>query len=263
MNDIPSDQNPPESVPARPAPGVYLVATPIGNLEDITLRALRVLSHADVLACEDTRVTRKVFQRHGLPAPKILLACNDHNEKAVAKRLARYAAEGKVVAYCSDAGCPGISDPGYAIAGAAREAGVSLTALPGASAVTTAVAISGMEAGNFTFFGFPPRRDGRVRSILSLHGGMRPALVFYESPRRVGRLLALAAEVLGGERGAAVCLELTKKYERVIRGAVGELAAHFSGAETRGEAVVIIAGAEKGAAVAGDDGEEVAGEELS
>lgn len=243
--------NPIDAIP--PPPGIYLVATPIGNMEDITLRALRLLARADVLACEDTRVTRKLFQRHGLPAPKTLLACNDHNERTVAKRLVRMAAEGKIVVFCSDAGLPGISDPGYNIAREAREAGVAVDVIPGPSAVTTAVALCGIPAASFTFLGFPPRRDGRLSAVLSAHGSLRPALVFYESPRRLGRLLALAAERLGTEREAAVCLELTKKFQRVIRGAAGELAERFAAAETRGEAVVVLAGAEKGGKMCLDD----------
>lgn len=242
-------------------PGVYLVATPIGNMEDITLRALRVLASAEALACEDTRVTRKLFQRHGLPAPKALFVANDHNERTVAKRLVGLAAEGKVVAFCSDAGMPGISDPGFNIARAAREAGVAVEVVPGASAVVTAVALSGIPAASFTFLGFPPRRDGRLADILREHGALRPALVFYESPRRLARLLSLAAEHVCPDRQAAVCLELTKKFERVSRGTLEELAARFAAMETKGEAVVIIEGAGKRSGRRdndddGDDGDE-------
>lgn len=239
------DEKPPLA-PLQPLqPGVYLVATPIGNMEDITLRALRALSNADVLACEDTRVTRKLFQRHGIPAPKILLACNDHNERAVAPRLAKMAADGKAVAFCSDAGMPGISDPGFNILRAARELGVPVEVIPGASAVTTAVALSGIAAAGFTFLGFPPRQDGRITALLEAHKDLRPAIVLYESPRRLAHLLAIAAETLGAEREAAVCLELTKKFQRVFRGKIGGLAEQFAGAETKGEAVVVLSGAEK------------------
>lgn len=249
------DSDPAATAPATP-PGLYLVGTPIGNLEDITLRALRILRAAEVLACEDTRVTRKLFQRHGIPAPRVLLACNDHNERAVAGRLARAAAEGKVAAFCSDAGMPGVSDPGFNLARAALEAGVRLEVIPGPSAVPCAVALSGVPAASFTFLGFPPRRDGRLREILAVHGGLRPAMVFYESPRRLGRLLTLAAEALGADREGAVCLELTKKFERVIRGRLGELAERFSGQETRGEATVVIAGAGRGGASEREEVEE-------
>ncbi len=239
------------------SPGLYLVGTPIGNMEDITLRALRVLARADVLACEDTRVTRKLFARHGIPAPKTVVACNDHNEAKAAKYLVKLAAEGRVVAYCSDAGMPGVSDPGYALLREATGAGVPVDVIPGPSALTTAVALSGMQTGLFTFFGFPPRRDGRVAEMLRLHGALRPALVFYESPRRVGRLLALAAETLGGERQAAVCFELTKKFQRVERGSAGELAAKYAASEPRGEAVVILSGGDRRHA----DGETESGEQ--
>lgn len=225
--------------------GIYLVGTPIGNMEDITFRALRILKHADVLACEDTRVTRKLFSRFGLSAPSAIYSCNDHNEKRVAVKLAELAAEGKVVAYCSDAGMPGISDPGYLIAQAARGAGVLLDVIPGPSAIPTALALAGLASGTFTFLGFPPRRDGRLAAILAEHGMLRPTMVFYESPHRLGRLFRLAAVGIGPERQAAACLELTKKFQRVIRGTLAGLAEKFSEAETRGEATVIIEGLAK------------------
>lgn len=228
----------------------------MGNMEDITLRALRVLAEADVLACEDTRVTRKLFQRHGLRAPKSLYVCNDHNEKTMAGRLAALAAEGRVVAFCSDAGMPGVSDPGFNIGRAAREAGVLLEAIPGPSAVTMAVALSGIPAASFTFFGFPPRRDGRLAEMLAVHGALRPALVFYESPRRIARLLSLAAEKISADREAAVCLELTKRFQRIARGGLADLAARFDGGEVRGEAVVVIRGMGKDEERGAGEGEE-------
>lgn len=260
------NKTPENEVRETPAPpleaGIYLVGTPIGNLEDLTFRALRVLKEAEVLACEDTRVTRKLFQRFGIAPPKTLLACNDHNERTVSKRLAGYAAEGRVVAFCSDAGMPGISDPGFALVRAAREAKVPVVVIPGPSAVTTAVALSGIVGGAFTFLGFPPRRDGRLRELLRGFGQSRAALVLYESPRRLGRLLAMAAEVLGPEREAALCLELTKRFERVIRGEVGELAEAYRERAERGEAVVVIAGT-AGSGRAEEDAEEEDGDENS
>lgn len=239
--------------PVAPPPGIYLIGTPIGNMEDITMRALRILGAAEVLACEDTRVTRKLFQRYGIAAPKTILAANDHNERLVAKRMAAMAAEGRVVAFCSDAGMPGVSDPGFNIVRAAREAGVRVEVIPGPSAVATAVALAGVPAASFTFLGFPPRRDGRLVRLLDTHGKLRPAMVFYESPRRLERLLRLAAEHVGRDRDAAVCLELTKKFERVERGGLEELAERFAQGIVRGEAVVIIAGADKGEEVAEED----------
>ncbi len=226
-------------------PGLYLVGTPIGNMEDITVRALRVLSQVDALACEDTRVTRKIFTRHQLPPPKMLLIANEHTEAKVADRLVRLAQEGKAVAFCSDAGMPGISDPGHRLAQAARDAQVRVEVIPGPSAVITAASLSGLVGGSFTFLGFPSRRDGRVRELLRSHGALPPAMILYESPRRVGRLLTLAAEELGQERQAAVCLELTKKFERIMRGPLGNLVPLFSGEPPKGEATVVIMGAGK------------------
>ena len=243
----------PENPVLRTPPGIYLVGTPIGNMEDVTLRALRVLAQADVLACEDTRVTRKLFARHGISAPKTLVACNDHNERTVAKHLVKMAADGRVVVYCSDAGMPGVSDPGFTLVREENAQGVPVDVIPGPSAVTTAVALSGVAASLFTFFGFPPRRDGRVTEMFRRHGVLRPALVFYESPRRIARLFSLAAEVLGGDRSAAACFELTKKFQRVERGSLGELAERFAAAEPRGEAVVVIAGADRKSPVEDDD----------
>ncbi len=230
-----------ETVPPLAA-GLYLVGTPIGNLEDITLRALRILRSVEVLACEDTRVTRKLFQYYQIPPAKTLVALNDHNEKAAAKHLVNFIKQGKSVAYCSDAGMPGISDPGFNLWKTATEAGVFCDIIPGVSALTTAIPYSGLPAGHFTFFGFPPRRDGRLQRIFTDYRDLDASLVFYESPRRLGRLLRIAAANLGENREAAVCLELSKKFQRVKKGTLRELGGFFSENETKGEAVVIIAG---------------------
>ncbi|MDR1612476.1 MAG: 16S rRNA (cytidine(1402)-2'-O)-methyltransferase [Planctomycetota bacterium] len=234
--------SPPEKELPPILPGVHLVGTPIGNLEDITLRALRVLGAAGVLAAEDTRVTRKLFQRYNLKAPKTIYACNAHNEEKIARKLADLAAAGETVVFASDAGMPGISDPGRRIVRAALESGVNVEVIPGPSAVTTALAICGLNAASFTFLGFPSRRDGRLSTELIRHGQLAPAMVFYESPRRLVRLLAMAREILGAERDAAICIELTKKFERVFRGKLEELAKQFAGTEVRGEIVVVISG---------------------
>ncbi len=247
-----SEQIIPPAVP--PAPGIYLVGTPIGNLEDITLRALRILAAADVLVCEDTRITRKLFARYNLAAPKALYTANDHNEKRIAAKLAELANEGKVVAFCSDAGMPNISDPGYHLAQAARAANVLLDVIPGPSAAPTALALSGLAAASFTFFGFPPRRDGRLAAILREHGALKPALLFYESPRRLARLLDVAAREISSSRPAAICLELTKKFQRVEKGCLGELSRRFSGKEVKGEATVIIEGSGRAEENGEDDG---------
>jgi 16S rRNA (cytidine1402-2'-O)-methyltransferase len=204
-------------------------------------------------------VTRRLFSRHGLAAPAALFCCNDHNERTVAKRLAMLAKQGKVVACCSDAGMPGISDPGFHIVREAIQAGVRLEAIPGPCALAAAVTLSGLAAASFTFFGFPSRRDGRVAELFRRHGNLRPAMVFYESPRRLVRLLTLAAANLGGDRQAAVCLELSKKFERIVRGGLDELLRIFAEGETRGEAVVVLEGGGRNAGgearLDGDDGD--------
>ncbi len=231
-----------ETAPEPLAAGLYLVGTPIGNLEDITLRALRILRSVEVLACEDTRVTRKIFQHYQIPPPKTIVSLNDHNEKTAAKHLVHFIKQGKSVAYCSDAGMPGISDPGFNLWQTATAAGVPCEIIPGVSALTTAIPYAGLPAGRFAFLGFPPRRDGRLQRILADYRDLDASLVFYESPRRLGRLLRIAGENLGENREAAVCLELTKKFQRAKKGRLGDLARFFEENETRGEAVVIIAG---------------------
>jgi len=223
------------------APGVYLVATPIGNLDDITVRALKVLAAANVLACEDTRVTRRLFLRHKIAPPKIVVLHHEHNEESSVPRLLDLAAAGNVVAVVTDAGVPGVSDPGFRLALRATERGISVTALPGACAAVTALAMAGFSAAGFRFFGFPPRRPGKLAALFREAGGNPGTLVFYESPRRLGRFFAVLAETLG-ERRAAVCLELTKRFERVERGTAAELAVRFAGVVPKGEATVLVAG---------------------
>ena len=235
---LPTPRAPPGDFP--PGTGVLrLVATPIGNLGDISMRALSILAHSDVVACEDTRVTRKLFARYGLPLRR-LVAHHGHNEAAGAAGLLACLARGESVAYCSDAGTPGVSDPGYRLAVAARTAGFPVEAAPGPSAALAGLLASGLPMATFTFLGFPPRRPGRLAKFFAAERTRRHTLVMFESPRRLGRLLVAALEALG-DRPAAVCLELSKKHERVRRGALSELAA--SGVSERGEATVVIAGA--------------------
>lgn len=237
-------------------PGLYLVGTPIGNLADISQRALAILARCDVLACEDTRVTRKLFQRHGLAVPPAIVACHDHNEAELAERLAVLAKSGKVVAVVSDAGMPGVSDPGFRLAQEAARTQTPITAIPGATALTMAVALCGLACPSFTFLGFPSRRDGKLRSSLEAEAHSRHALIWYESPHRVGRLLSMAAEVLGGGRGAALCMELTKKFERIERGTLAELAAVYAVKEARGEATLVVEGLPRRGSGCGFDEEE-------
>lgn len=219
--------------------GLYLVATPIGNLGDISLRALEVLAAADVIACEDTRVTRKLTERYGIATP--LMAYHEHNAGEARPKIIARLDEGQAVALVSDAGTPLISDPGYKLVRAAVEAGHAVTALPGASAVMGALNVAGLPTDRFFFEGFlPPRQVGRQKRIAEL-STIPATLVLFESGPRLGDALADLAQGLGA-RQASVCRELTKLHEEVRRGDLAELAAHYAGdAETRGEIVIVIA----------------------
>jgi 16S rRNA (cytidine1402-2'-O)-methyltransferase len=220
------------------APGLYLVATPIGNARDISLRALDILAGADVLAAEDTRRTRKLLAIHGLRRGGIL-PYHDHNGAAQRPRLLAALAEGRSVALVSDAGTPLIADPGYRLAREAIAAGHAVTAVPGPSALLAALAVAGLPTDRFLFAGFlPPRDAGRRRALHEL-AAVPATLVFYESPRRLGRSLTAMADTLG-DRPAAVCRELTKRFEQVERGALRELAARHGGPGPKGEIVVVV-----------------------
>jgi len=223
----------------RPPAGLYLVATPIGNLGDISLRALETLAGCDVIACEDSRVTRKLTERYGIATP--LTPYHEHNAaQARPKLLARLAA-GEAVALASDAGTPLISDPGYKLVRAASEAGHRVTALPGASAPLAALSVAGLPTDRFFFEGFlPPKQAARQKRIASL-ATVPATLVLFESGPRLAAALADLAQGLG-PRAAAVCRELTKLHEEVRRGDLGDLARHYAqGAETRGEIVLVVA----------------------
>jgi 16S rRNA (cytidine1402-2'-O)-methyltransferase len=224
---------------AKLAPGLYLVATPIGNLADISLRALEVLAGADLIACEDTRVSRRLTERYAIDTP--LTPYHEHNAaEARPKLLARLAA-GEAVALVSDAGTPLISDPGFKLARAAGEAGHPVTAIPGASAVLAALSVAGLPTDRFFFEGFlPPRQAARQKRIAALNA-IPATLVLFESGQRVGVTLADLAEGLGA-RAAAVCRELTKLHEEVRRADLATLARDYAqGAETRGEIVIVVA----------------------
>ncbi|MCX7935790.1 MAG: 16S rRNA (cytidine(1402)-2'-O)-methyltransferase [Planctomycetota bacterium] len=234
---------------------LWLVATPIGNLEDITLRALRLLGEVDALACEDTRVTRRIFARHGIKSPAEIFSCHEHNERSAAERIIRLLAAGKTVALCTDAGMPAISDPGFRLVAAVLEAGFNVGIAPGPSAVETALALSGLPTSSYLFKGFPPRKPGRLKAFLAAERDRPHTMVFFESPYRLGRFLAAALEILG-ERRAAVCLELTKKFERVERGPLSRLTAFFAEQKIKGEATVVIEGCRRAAAAEDMSGED-------
>jgi 16S rRNA (cytidine1402-2'-O)-methyltransferase len=221
------------------APGLYVVATSIGNLRDMTIRALETLAAADVIYCEDTRTSATLLTHYGIKTSR--KALHEHNEREVIDAILADLGRGGRVALISDAGTPLLSDPGFPLVRAAREAGLPVFAVPGASALLAALMVAGLPMDAFVFHGFLPAKAGARANAIAALRGETGTLVFYESPRRLGETLkALAAGL--GKREAAVALELTKKFERVLRGTLGELAEQLSG-EVKGEAVILLAGA--------------------
>lgn len=221
------------------APGLHIVATPIGNLRDITLRALDVLQAADLVACEDTRVFAKLASHYGIKAQTV--AYSDATQDAAEPRLLRALEKGARVALVSDAGMPLISDPGYRLVRAALARGLAVTSAPGPSAVPMALALSGLPTDRFYFGGFLPAKPTERRRAIASAAAVPATLVFFEAPHRLAESLADVAELLGGSRPAAVARELTKLFEEVRRGPLSELAAHYAGqAEVRGEIALVI-----------------------
>jgi len=226
----------------RPVPpGLHLLATPIGAARDITLRALDILAGADVLAAEDTRTLRHLMEIHGVALnDRPLVAYHDHNGEAVRPRLLRALSEGKSVAYASEAGTPLIADPGFQLARAAIAEGFTVLAAPGPSAVLAALTVSGLPSDRFLFAGFPPTGAGDRARFLAELGQVPATLILYESPKRINRLLTEMADAFGKDRLAAVCRELTKRFEEVSRGTLGELSEAFAGRAVKGEIVVLV-----------------------
>jgi len=225
------------------AAGLYVVATPIGNLKDITIRALETLAAADLVLCEDTRHSATLLDHYGIRAEKRSL--HEHNERQRVDEVVAAISAGGAVAQISDAGTPLLSDPGFPLVRAVREAGLPVFAIPGASALLAALASAGLPTDAFGFIGFLPNKAGQRANALKALRDRSDTLVFYESPRRLGDSLAAMAKAFGADRPAAVALELTKRFERVERGALGELAARFGEGDTRGEAVILVGGAEE------------------
>lgn len=220
---------------------LYLVPTPIGNLEDITLRALRVLNEVDAVACEDTRVASVLLNHFDISKPT--LSYHDHNERGRTPDLIRRMKAGETIALISDAGTPAISDPGFYLVRECVREGVPVEALPGATAFVPALVLSGLPNDRFVFEGFLPHKKGRATRIAALADEER-TLVFYESPHRILKTLRQLSEAFGEDRQAAVCRELTKKFEEVVRGSLADIAADFeSRAKIRGEIVLVVAGA--------------------
>ena len=223
---------------------LYLVATPIGNLGDITLRALDTLRSVDYVAAEDTRKTGRLLTHFEIRKP--LIAFHEHNEDRAGARILDLLRAGQSVALVTDAGTPGISDPGFTLVRRVLEAqaagdDVAVTMIPGAAALTMAVVLSGLPSHSFTFRGFPPRKSGARQRFLAVDADSPHTLVFYESPFRIGAFLEDALAVYG-DRPAAVARELTKLYETIARGTLAELAAQFATGKQKGEFVVVIGG---------------------
>jgi len=224
----------------KPEPGLYLVATPIGNLGDITLRALEIIAGADRLACEDTRVTATLLSRYGIK--RRMFAYHEHNAEESGAALLADLQAGLSVALVSDAGTPLVSDPGFRLVGQAIEAGIPVIPIPGASAVLSALLASGLPSDAFFFAGFPPQKQGARRARLEELTRIPGTIVLFEAPHRIADSLADMAMVFGAERQAAVCRELTKTFETIYRGPLSQLAADFADMErVRGEIVVCIA----------------------
>ncbi|MFT5182566.1 MAG: 16S rRNA (cytidine1402-2'-O)-methyltransferase [Alphaproteobacteria bacterium] len=220
------------------APGLYLVATPIGNLGDITLRALDILRGADLIACEDTRVTRRLLSHYGVSTSTT--AYHDHNAPTALPRLIKRLQRGEIVALVSDAGTPLISDPGYRLVQAAIGEDIPITTAPGPVAAIAALTLAGLPTDSFLFAGFLPPKQAARRQRLEALAAVPAALIFYESPRRVPATLAEMADCLG-DRPAAVVREITKMFEEVRRGSLGELAAAFGqSGPPRGEVVLVV-----------------------
>jgi 16S rRNA (cytidine1402-2'-O)-methyltransferase len=235
---------------------LYLIATPIGNLEDITHRAVRLLAEVDLIACEDTRHTRKLLNHYGISTRTI--SYHEHNERERAAQLLKLLESGSNVAIVSDAGTPGISDPGYRLTQLAIEGGATVVSVPGPSALITALVASGLPTDEFLFAGFLPAKANARRARLKQLGSMPATLIFYEGPHRLAATLQDALEVLG-ERHAVVARELTKLHEEIARGLLSDLAKRFATKPVRGEIVLLI----DRYAIAGETTDEVKGLNVS
>ncbi|MDP8247024.1 MAG: 16S rRNA (cytidine(1402)-2'-O)-methyltransferase [Candidatus Tritonobacter lacicola] len=219
---------------------LYIVGTPIGNMEDMTLRAIRVLGEVDLVAAEDTRVARKLLSKYGIQAR--LLSCHDANEKKRAAELIGRLKGGSKVAITSDAGMPGLSDPGYRLIRCAIDEGIRVEVVPGPSAVVSALAVSGLPAHNFVFRGFPPRGEAAKRKVLAGMLFEDKTSIFFEAPGRLLSTLEIIRDVLGPGRNVVICRELTKLNEEVIRGSVSDVLEQVGKERVRGEVVLLVGG---------------------
>ena len=225
---------------ARDMGKLYIVPTPVGNLEDMTLRAIRVLREADLILAEDTRTSSHLLHHYDIRGH--VLSHHKYNEHGTTASVVERLRGGQQVALISDAGTPGISDPGFLLVREAAAAGIEVECLPGATALIPALVVSGLPCDRFVFEGFLPQKKGRQSRLQALSHEER-TMVFYESPYRVRKLIEQATEVFGGDRRAAAVREISKVHEECVRGTLDELSAHFAEHEPRGEFVVVIAGA--------------------
>lgn len=219
---------------------LYIVSTPIGNLEDITFRAIKVLKEVDLIACEDTRTTKKLLTRYQIQ--KQLTSYHEHNEVEKAAELLSLLKEGNSIALVTDAGTPGVSDPGYRIVKLASENGILIIPIPGASAAIAALSISGLPTSSFTFLGFPPKQNKKLSEFLERIKDRPETLIFYESPKRVVKTIIAIIEVLGN-RNASLSRELTKMYEETFRGKLSDIQKGLESKENiKGEFVLVLEG---------------------
>jgi 16S rRNA (cytidine1402-2'-O)-methyltransferase len=221
---------------------LYVVATPIGNLEDMTYRAVRILGAAAVVAAEDTRAAQVLFQRYGISVEKMVSFFEGNEAQRTAALLQRLG-DGDDIALISEAGTPGVSDPGQRLVAAAVAAGVRVEVIPGASAAITALVLSGLPTESFLFLGFPPRESGARRELFGARRTERATMILYEAPPRVGDTLADLRDAFGDARPACVARELTKIHEEAARGTLAELAAKYAETPPRGECTIVVAGA--------------------
>ncbi len=236
--------NSPTNDPDTPLPDgtLFVVATPIGNLDDITLRALKTLAAVDLIAAEDTRHTVRLLDRHGIPAGR-LISCHEHNEQERVPQLLAMLRDGKTVALVSDAGTPGVSDPGFRLVQAARAEGLAVVPIPGPSAAVTALSAAGLPTDAFLFVGFPPRKQGALKRDLAALAAQRATLIFYESPRRLLTLLQALLDALG-DRQAVLARELTKIHEEFLCGSLSEISQTLAQRPAlKGECTLLVSGA--------------------
>ena len=223
------------------APGLYMVATPIGSARDMTLRGLDILASADIIAAEDTRTARKLMDIHGVPLnQRKMVAFHDHSGQGEVNGLVKEIAAGKSIAYVSEAGTPLIADPGYELGRAVAAAGLFVTAAPGASAALAAMTVSGLPSDRFMFIGFLPAGKVQRETEIATLRDTPATMIFYESPKRIQEMLVSLRDILGDEREVAVCRELTKKFEEVTRGTLAEVTEAYADRSVKGELVVVV-----------------------